>query len=91
MSRASVVSEGIIFQWNNDFEWFKYLTPQSDKAYNISLIQIKVLTTLPFFFPWFLVSVDNILNSKMCNQWKINISIQLNIEIPVMFKQNFKN
>ena len=57
----------------------------------IGRIQIKVLTILPFFFPWFLVSVDNIWKCKMCNWWKISISIQLNIEIPVMFKKNFKN
>ena len=58
---------------------------------HICRIQIKVLTTLPFFFSWFLVSMDNIWKSKMCNWWQINISIQLNIEIPVMFKKNLKN
>ena len=30
-------------------------------------------------------------NSNICNRWKINISIQLNIEIPVMLKTNFRN
>ena len=34
----------------------------------IGRIQIKLLTTLPFFFPWFLVSMDNIWKSKMCNR-----------------------
>ena len=47
--------------------------------FNTGRIQIKVLTTLPFFFLRFLVSKDNIYKSKMCNQWRITISFQLKI------------
>ena len=36
---------------------------------HIGRIEIKVLTTLPFFFLGFLISKDNIYKSKMCNQW----------------------
>ena len=39
-------------------------------------IQIKVLTTLPFFFPWFLFSMDNIWKFKLCNRLRISISVQ---------------
>ena len=47
-------------------------------------IQLNVMTTLPFFFVWFLVSKDNILQSEMYNRWKINISMQLKIQIRIM-------
>ena len=42
--------------------WISCFTPF------IGRIQIKVLTTLPFFFRQFLVYLDNIWKSKLCNQ-----------------------
>ena len=42
------------------------------------------------FWEMFIRYVDLLLETER-NRWKINISIQLNIEIPVMFKKNFKN
>ena len=46
-------------------------------------IQIKVLSTLPFFFFGCLVSKDKIYKSEMYNRWRINISFQVNIEIQI--------
>ena len=52
----------------------------------IGRIQIKVLTTWPFFFFGFFVSKDNIYKSKMYNPWRITISFQQKISISIMFK-----
>ena len=54
-------------------------------------IQIKVPSTLPFFFLEFLFPKINIYTSKMCNWCRITISFQLKISISIMIKRYFKH